>query len=134
MDGTPRQRLHHDSPFTDVETAPDGQPQAMTPVKPAKQPKAASPLVPRAIALLAITVLLAIPVVVPLVIMKTTGTTGKKNVQLEDAIEAPPIIQQVTPPEEVSPQEQRESFLKIRNATVRILERVPRSICLPVTL
>jgi len=117
MDGTPRQRLHHDSPFTDVETAPDGQQQASAPVKPAKQSKAASPLIPRAIALLAICCLLAIPVVVPLVVMKMTGTSGKKNVQLEDAIEAPPVIQQVTPPEETSPQEQKESFLKIRNAT-----------------
>ncbi len=84
-------------------------------MKPSKPP---SPLVPRLAALAAMSVLLAIPVIIPLVVMKVTGTNGKSYYLLENSIVAPPSIVPVLP-EETTPEEVVESFLKIgKNATV----------------
>jgi hypothetical protein len=124
MEGTPRHRGGPPAnPFTpqDVEAGAATTPSAIpTPVKPAPKPaaKPTNPLVPRAIAAVAILVLLAIPVAVPLAVMRATGKSGKQLTPLEAAIEGPPVITVVTPPEETTPQEQKESFLKISNSTV----------------
>lgn len=82
--------------------------------KPAKRPP--SPWIPRALAGAAILTLLAIPVVIPVAIMKATGKTGARSVNLADAIEAPPDVVAAAD-EESSPAEARESFLTISNTT-----------------
>jgi hypothetical protein len=64
----------------------------------------------------------AIPVVVPLVVMKVTGRSGRQWSTLADAIEAPPNVV-VTPNEEVSKEEVKEAFLKITDQTVRFFSR-----------
>lgn len=53
-----------------------GKPQA--PAKPAPKPRAPSVALPRMLAGLAIVTLLAVPVVVPVVVMKMTGKSGKQ--------------------------------------------------------
>lgn len=100
----------------DLENGAHGQPAA--PVKPAKVVRPPSPTLPRLFAGLAILCLLAIPIVVPIVYMKVTHSTGKRGVPLSDAIIAPRDIEAI-PSEEVTPQEVKESFLKVSNATVR---------------
>lgn len=61
--------------------------------------------------------LLAIPVVIPVVIMQVTGTNGAQWVELENNIVAPEAIKPVEP-EEVTVEEKQEAFLRIKNATV----------------
>jgi hypothetical protein len=95
-------------------------------VKPQAVRKPPSPHLPRLFAALAIITLLAVPVVVPVVVMKVTGKTGRKGVELEDAIEAPPPIVAVAP-EEVTQEEVKESFLKLQNSKVRGSGRDGRS-------
>ncbi|GBF87864.1 mannan endo-1,4-beta-mannosidase [Raphidocelis subcapitata] len=97
--------------MTDVENAAAG-----APAKPAKTKSPPSPLIPKALAALAILTLIAIPVVVPVVVMKTTGKTGRRWATLAEAIEAPPEIVAV-PNEEVSKEEIKESFLKVKDNT-----------------
>lgn len=63
--------------------------------------------------------LVAIPVVVPITVMKVTGKSGRQWASLSDAIDMPPDIVAV-PDEEVSAAEQKESFLKIADNKVRI--------------
>jgi hypothetical protein len=96
--------------------------QGKPPVKPAKPSRPPSPVLPRLVALSAIVTLLAIPIVVPVVVMKTTGTSGKPaGLSLADAIEAPVDVE-ATPLEEDTVEELQESFLKISNSTVRCCE------------
>ena len=91
---------------------------AAKPVKPSRPP---SPVLPRLVALSAIVTLLAIPIVVPVVVMKTTHTSGKPaGLSLADAIEAPVDVE-ATPLEEDTQEELQESFLKISNSTVRFV-------------
>ncbi|KIZ05300.1 hypothetical protein MNEG_2660 [Monoraphidium neglectum] len=97
--------------MADVETPSTG-----GPVKPAKTRAPPSPIIPKALAALAIATLVAIPVVVPLVVMKVTGRSGRQWSTLADAIEAPPNVV-VTPNEEVSKEEVKEAFLKITDQT-----------------
>jgi hypothetical protein len=132
MEGTPRHRGGPPAnPFTpqDVEAGAATTPSAIpTPVKPAPKPaaKPSNPLLPRALAAVAILVLLAIPVAVPLAVMRATGKTGKQLTPLEAAIEGPPVITVVTPPEEITKEEQAESFLKISNSTVSARGKLPQ--------
>eukprot|EP00879_Flechtneria_rotunda_P001870 GHRR01002041.1.p1 GENE.GHRR01002041.1~~GHRR01002041.1.p1 ORF type:complete len:609 (+),score=135.21 GHRR01002041.1:246-2072(+) len=86
------------------------------PVKPAVQPKPPSPHIPRLFAVIAIVTLLAVPIVVPITVMKVTGKSGRKWVDLSEAIEAPPVVQAVAP-EEVTPEEIKESFLRVTDKT-----------------
>ncbi len=55
--------------------------------------------------------------VVPVVVMKVTGKSGRQWATLTEAIEMPPSIV-ATPDEEKSKQEVKESFLKIKGNTV----------------
>lgn len=100
--------------------SPDMEAAKAAPVKPVKPSKPPSPHVPRAFAVVAILCLLAIPIAVPIVVMKVTGTTGKKYVDLSAAITGPELTGlQPTAAEEVSPEEIKESFLKVNDKTVR---------------
>ena len=92
------------------------------PQKPQKQRKPPSPHIPRLFAAMAIITLLAVPVVVPVVIMKMTGKSGKKNTALsmDEVLEAPPYLSVVTAPEETTKEEIKESFLKLNNNKVCI--------------
>jgi hypothetical protein len=86
--------------------------------------KPPSPHIPRLFAALAIITLLAVPVVVPVVVMKMTGKTGRKDRQLADAIEGPEVSTLiVTAPEETTQEEIQESFLKLNDNKVSPLER-----------
>lgn len=96
--------------MVDVENGPTA-----APSKPAKTKAPPSPIIPKALAALAIAVLVAIPVVVPITVMKVTGKSGRQWATLADAIEAPPEITAV-PDEEVSKEEVKESFLKIADS------------------
>ena len=73
----------------------------------------------RFFAALAIICLLAIPIAVPIAVMKVTGKSGRKWVSLEDAITGPDIAGE-TPVanEEVTPQEVKESFLRVNGKSV----------------
>jgi hypothetical protein len=72
---------------------------------------------------MAIITLLAVPVVVPVVVMKMTGKTGRKDAQLADAIEGPEVSTLiVTAPEETTQEEIQESFLKLNENKVSPLE------------
>lgn len=86
-------------------------------VKPKPVKKPPSVFLPRAFAALAIITLVAIPVVVPVVYMKMTGKSGRKVMDIEQAIEAPPPIV-ATAPEETTKEEIKESFLKLNNDKV----------------
>jgi len=67
--------------------------------------------------------LLAIPIAVPITIMKVTGTSGKVSdtSYLADPQTTLAVVtagnQAAAPPEVVTPQEQREAFLKVSNKT-----------------
>jgi hypothetical protein len=53
--------------------------------------------------------------------MKLTGTTGRKDRALSDAIDSPELLgnlAQVTAPEETTAEEVQESFLKLNNNKV----------------
>jgi hypothetical protein len=83
-------------------------------------------------AALAIISLLAIPVVVPVVVMKMTGKTGRKDRTLEQAIDEPELIGNlavVTANEETTQEEVQESFLKLNDNKVS-----PHMQCLLVLL
>lgn len=59
---------------------------------------------------------------VPLCVMKLTGTTGRKDRSVTDAIDNPELLgnlAQVTAPEETTQEEVQESFLKLNNNKVR---------------
>jgi hypothetical protein len=66
--------------------------------------------------------LLAIPVVIPIVIMQVTGTSGAAKNQLANNIVAPPTIVAVEA-EETSDAERAEAFLKVKNTTVGVVLR-----------
>jgi hypothetical protein len=90
---------------------------------PQKQQKPPSPHIPRFFAVLAIGLLLAIPIAVPIVVMKVTGKSGKKYDTLEAAITGPELSKDFVPiaDEEVTKEEQRESFLKVTDKSVSSL-------------
>lgn len=73
----------------------------------------------RAFAAIAIICLLAIPIAVPIAVMKATGKSGRKWASLEDAITGPEVAGE-TPiaNEETTPQEVKESFLKVTDKSV----------------
>jgi len=90
------------------------------PQKPQKQRKPPSPHIPRLFAALAIITLLAVPVVVPVVVMKMTGKSGRKQTSLADLLVEPESIASiiVTAPEETTKEEVKESFLKLNDSKV----------------
>lgn len=90
------------------------------PQKPQKQRKPPSPHIPRLFAALAIITLLAVPVVVPVVVMKMTGKSGRKQTSLSDLLVEPESIASiiVTAPEETTKEEVKESFLKLNDSKV----------------
>lgn len=96
--------------------SPDEQGIPAAPQKPVRKPP--SPHIPRLFAALAIITLLAVPIVVPIAVMKTTGKSGRRGVDLDEAIEAPPPIVAAAP-EEVTKEEVKESFLRLSNKKVR---------------
>lgn len=93
----------------------EGGPQKAALKPPQKQQKPPSPHIPRFFAVLAIGLLLAIPIAVPIVVMKVTGKSGKKYETLEAAITGPELSAGFIPiaDEEVTKEEQKESFLKV---------------------
>lgn len=73
----------------------------------------------RFFAAIAIVCLLAIPIAVPIAVMKVTGKSGRKWVSLEDAITGPDLSGQIAVAnEEVTPEEVKESFLKVNGKSV----------------
>lgn len=113
------------TPLGQQPLSPDMEAQKAAPAQPIKPRRPPSPHVPRAFAVVAILVLLAIPIAVPIVIMKMTGTSGKKYVDLSAAITGPEVTGlQPTAAEEVSPEEVKESFLKVNDKNVSATARV----------
>lgn len=104
------------APAADME----GGPQKAALKAPQKQQKPPSPHIPRFFAVLAIGLLLAIPIAVPIVVMKVTGKSGKKYETLEAAITGPELSKDFVPiaDEEVTKEEQKESFLKVTDKSV----------------
>jgi hypothetical protein len=101
----------------------EGGPQKAALKPPQKQQKPPSPHIPRFFAVLAIGLLLAIPIAVPIVVMRVTGKSGKKYDTLEAAITGPELSKDFVPiaDEEVTKEEQRESFLKVTDKSVSFL-------------
>jgi hypothetical protein len=98
-------------------TSPDRAAASHAPPRPTRHAPTHAPSVPSMRPMQAIITLIAIPVAVPIAIMKVTGKSGRQWATLTEAIEAPPEIVAV-PDEEVSAQEIKESFLKVKDDSV----------------